>query len=307
MNCPKCGKPLPGGASFCMHCGQMLAGGVPRPVQAPAGMQGYAPVTAVALPDSVRKRNTWLAVAVAGVLILLLFFGLKAGGVLKFGAKAPEIPTLNARGETNGNLLQSTGKGTNPTLQSSKITMPDDLYNWLKHLERCEKKKQALTGSQMRELKQLQAQLQGAGGMTTPQDVDNLSDPDYNSFPTIDKAVAAFNEFQPDWEALKKEFDSVPPPQECKPVAEAYDTGLQNMIDIFASVSKIVESTHINDAGDIKKSADDARKVGLHHSRGIDGEFQETDDLVQSICDKYQTRKWFKIDAHGGTGGLFGF
>ena len=65
---------------------------------------------------------------------------------------------------------------------------------------------------------------------------------------------------------------------------------------------KLVSGVTLTDQNNIRKSADDVKQVGLKHRRGIDGEFQATDDLVQQICDKYQTRKWFKIDAHGGSG-----
>ena len=37
-------------------------------------------------------------------------------------------------------------------------------------------------------------------------------------------------------------------------------------------------------------------------STGIDKSAVKTDDLVQGICDKYETRKWFKITADVGGG-----
>jgi len=292
-----------------MHCGQMLAG-ISRPAVQPTGAvpQSYAPHAAMAIPTDVRKRNTWLAVGVAAALILILLFGLKATGVLNFGQKPINQATLTAKGQLpDTNLLQAQGSGTQPTLQSSRITMPQDLYDWLEHLRRCEQKKQAITGEQDQQLRELQSEMQGASGLTSADDVQKMTDPDYNSFPTLDKATAMLNQLQPDWVALKKRFDSVPPPEECKPIAQAYDGALQNIIDTFASVEKIVSGVNLTDKSQIQKSADDVKDVGLHHRRGIDGSFQDTDDLVQQICDKYQTRKWFKIDAHGGSAGLMGY
>ncbi|HVT11773.1 MAG TPA: hypothetical protein VHE55_05870 [Fimbriimonadaceae bacterium] len=288
----------------------MLAPGAPRPATQPVAGIPQQPYVqpAYAIPSDVRKRNTILAIAISGVLLLLLFIGLKASGVLAFGSKAPDNAVLNARGQGPDNsLLQSRGDKTNPTLEVSRVTMPDDIRNWLEHLARMEKKKQALTATQLQQVRELQSELGGASGLTTPEDVQKMTDPDYNSFPTIDKATAMLNQLQPDWVALKKEFDSVPPPTECKPIAESYDAGLQNIVDVFDSVEKLVSGVNLTDQNSIKKSADDVKEVGLRHRRGIDGEFQQTDDQVQDICDKYQTRKWFKIDAHGGSAGLLGF
>jgi hypothetical protein len=312
MNCPKCGKPLPGGASFCMHCGQMLAGGMPQPVQAPAGMPqrtgampAYAP--AMPLPDSTRRRNTWLAIAISAALLLLLFFGLKAGGVLKFGAKAPDMATLNASGQTNGDLLQTAGKGSNPTLQSSRLTMPDDIRNWLAHLEKCEMKKRALTKKQAEEMTDMIGDLKGAGGLTVD-DVNAWSDPDSTTLPVIDKVSSIARELQPAWTDLKQYFDSYPPPEECKPIAAAFDDGLQSIPDNMEQLNKIVSNLDMSKSQDDAKNArEQAREVSRDHRRRIDEPFSRTDQLVGQVCDKYQTRKWFNIDAHGGNMGILGF
>ena len=47
-------------------------------------------------------------------------------------------------------------------------------------------------------------------------------------------------ELQPDWVQLKKDFDAVPPPRECQPIADEYDGGLGSMIETFASIEKLV-------------------------------------------------------------------
>src|SRR5262245_11721578 len=125
MNCPKCGKPLAGGASFCMHCGQMLAaaGARPAPQQGYGTVPAYAPATMGAISNDVRKRNTWLAIIVSACILLLLFFGLKASGVLNLGGRAPGNETLQAQGAGPDNsTLQSRGEGATPTLQSTKKT-----------------------------------------------------------------------------------------------------------------------------------------------------------------------------------------
>ncbi len=306
MNCPRCGKPVQPGGSFCMHCGQMLTPGTPRTAPQATGIPAYSPAQPLVMPDT-RRRNTILAV-VTGVLILIaLLLGLNAAGILHLGGKSDAQKALQATGSSPANILQAKGTGPDPSLKAMKKTMPDDIYNWLNHLARIEKKKQALTNKELLQARELQGELQGAGGLTSAKDVDNLSDPDYNSFPSIDKATAMIKELQPDWIALKQEFESVPPPMECKPIAEQYSIALGNIIDTFSSIEQLIGGVSLTDQAQMKSSTDQARAIGHDHRRGIDGSFEKTDSLVQDVCDKYETKKWFKIDAHGGTGGILGF
>lgn len=293
-----------------MHCGQMLAGGARQPThqQAPTGygMPSYAPQP-VGISDSVKKRNTWLAVGVSAAILLLAFFGLKASGVLRLGSPGPDNRSLEARGEDNGSTLQAKGDPSPPTLASTRKTMPKNIRDWLEHLARIEKRKQALGSKQVEQMQLIKSSLTGASGLTTPDDVNNMTDPDYNSFPTIEKAGAMIQELKPDWVQLKKDFDSYPPPPECQSIADEYDGALQSITDTIDQVLGIVSSVNLNSSGDIKGSADSVREVGRGHRRGIDGSFEKADDLVQDVCDLYDTRKWFKIDAHGGSAGLLGF
>lgn len=310
MNCPRCGKPLPAGASFCMHCGQMVAATVPGP--------SY--VQSATIPADVRRRNTLLAIAISAALLLFLFFGLKVSGLLPFGSRGTDQAALQARGQgtdiealaakgsaPDDALLQARGTAPTPTLEAAKKTMPKDIHDWLEHLARIEKRKQALGGKQMEQMLLLKSTLTGAGGLSSADDVTKLTDPDYNSFPSIEKAGSMIAELQPDWVALRTDFEAVPPPPECKPIAEEYSGALTNIVDTFDSVSKILDNVTLTDQNKIKDSADQAKAVGRNHRRGIDGNFERADDLVQGVCDKYQTRKWFKIDAHGGSSGLLGF
>jgi hypothetical protein len=291
-----------------MHCGQMVAG-APQVAAAPqmtGRMPAYAPA-AVAIPADVRKRNTLLAIGISLAILLLLFFGLKAGGVLNFGAQAPDTVTLKARGEDSTNTLQVPGNGTSPTLNSSRVTMPDDVRNWLAHLEKCEMKKRALTKKQSEELTDMIGDLKGAGGLTVD-DVNSWSDPDSTTLPVIDKVASIARELQPAWNDLKTYFDSYPPPKECKPIAEAFDDGLQSIPDEMQQLDGIVSGLNqTSDQAAGKNAREKARAMSRDHRRKIDEPFSRTDQLVGEVCDKYQTRKWFSIDAHGGNMGILGF
>jgi hypothetical protein len=290
-----------------MHCGQMLGGTGRRVAQQTGSMPAYAPMP-MAISADVKRRNTWLAIGISACILLLLLFGLKAAGVLNMGSKAPDQQTLNAQGQFPDNsLLRSQGSGNGPTLQSTRKTMPDDIRNWLAHLEKCEMKKRALTKRQGEEVTDMIGDLKGAGGLTVD-DVNAWSDPDSTTLPVIDKVASIARELQPAWNDLKTYFDSVKPPKECVPIAEAFDDGLQSIPDSMAQLDKIVSGLDMSKSQDDAKAArEDARAMSRDHRRKIDEPFSRTDQLVGEVCDKYETRKWFSIDAHGGNMGILGF
>lgn len=316
MNCPRCGKPLPAGAAFCMHCGAMLAQGQP----APAGPAMNAPSFQTAtISAQVRKRNTLLAIVISLAIILLLFFGLKAAGILKMGSKAPDTKSLEASGQApdlnslkaQGTgpeaILESRSQGSTPILETTKATMPDAIRNWLAHLEEAENRKRALSKKQEEEVSDMIGDLKGAGGLSV-EDVQAWSDPDSNTLPVIEKVAGICRELQPDWIDLKKFFDSYPPPPECKQIAEAYDQGLADIPHKMDQLNSIVSGMTSQDTQETAQGArDSAREVGRDHRSTIDQPFSVTDRLVQKICDQYQTRKWFSIDAHGGGSSILGF
>lgn len=141
MYCPKCGKPLGAGAAFCMHCGarlsapQAMTPPAMQPQAVPAG-QGPAPAFPTAKTSS--KKTTWIAIGTALAMILALFFGLNATGLLQFGAKNPKINSLRAQGSMpKQDLLRAEGSSSPPVLSQSaqRVEMPADVRRWLEHLE----------------------------------------------------------------------------------------------------------------------------------------------------------------------------
>jgi hypothetical protein len=300
MNCPRCGKPLPGGASFCMHCGQMLSAAAPA-----GGVPAYAAPMAVS--SAVRRRNTWMAAGVSAAILLLLFFGLKASGVLKLGEKGPDQRSLEAVGTGPDSTLQIHSSGSPPSLQAVKKTMPKDIYDWLEHLARIERKKQALTARQEEEAMDLIRELKGTNGLSSTADVDFWTSPDSTELPVVNKASSVMREMQPEWEDLVKEFESVPPPPECVKLRDEYDAALAAIPEQMKQLDQVLGSVSMTDQDKSRDSQTNAREVGRNSRRKIDGSFTKSDSMVQSICDLYETKKWFKIDAHGGSTGILGF
>ena len=187
--------------------------------------------------------------------------------------------------------------------------MPKDIEDWLKWLEKIEKEKQLLTAKEQTQLMTMIASLQGASGLT-PAGVQSLADPDNtsNSAPAMDDAQRVAREMVKAWAALKRKFDTYPPPAECVPIGTAYDNGLggmatngQKLSDLLGGIAAKSEPNQ----GDANEAIGSAKGVGRDHPNDVDTELKNTDQLVQDICDKYSTHKWFSIDAHGGSGGMF--
>lgn len=154
------------------------------------------------------------------------------------------------------------------------------------------------------------ASLQGAEGLT-PQGVQGLADPDNtsSSAPAMDDAQRVTREMIKAWSALKRKFDTYPPPPDCAPIGAAYDNGLAGMADNATKLSDLLGGIS-QKSEPTQADADDAighvKGVGSGHIHDVDTELRKTDQLVQDICDKFDVHKWFSIDAHGGSGSMFG-
>jgi len=269
--------------------------------------------------------------------------GLRAVGLLKLGAASPNSQVragANApgavlrQGENGGPpILQEPGQAPAPILQTpadapppileapakapapvlgdtaKNVTMPKDIEDWLKWLEKIEKEKQLLTAKEQTQLMTMIASLQGASGLT-PAGVQSLADPDNtsNTAPAMDDAQRVAREMVKAWAALKRKFDTYPPPPECVPIGTAYDNGLGGMVDNGQKLSDLLGGIAAKpepNQDDANEAIGSAKGVGRDHPHDVDTELKATDQLVQDICDKYNTHKWFSIDAHGGSGGMF--
>ena len=342
MNCPRCGQPLPAGARACASCGQaFLAQGVPQAGGA-AAMAAPGPTwTGVYVPPP-SKRWPWVVGSVLAAVLALA--GLHAAKLLRFGSDSPP-PQLQANAGAPGSVLPRNADGTVPILQApgeapppnlqapadapppllqapstapppvlgdtaNKKEMPKEDLDWLKWLEKIEKEKQELTSTEQTQLTTMIASFQGAEGLT-PQGVQSIADPDNtsNSAPAMDDAQRVTREMVKAWSALKRKFDTYPPPPDCVPIGAAYDNGLSGMSENGQKLSDLlggIASKPEPNQDDANVAIGSAKGVGRSHIHDVDTEFRTTDQLVLDLCDKFDVHKWFSIDAHGGSGGMFG-
>lgn len=280
-----------------------------------SGPGGYyqpqgGPNRGVQPPFIPRKNATWpyWGGGIAAVLLLILL-GLGATGVL---GKLMGLgnPGLAANGGTSTPNLKVEGSIATPQLGAARKgppQMPADIYNWLKHLQRCEATKVQLTNDEQTNFEVILAQVQGADGLTSAADVDRMTDPDttLQHPPASHRINQSVQKMVADWSNLQKRFESWPVPQACMPIANNYDTGLGQTQATVADITQIlndINTTSPNLQTDIKKAVQSEKDIGSQSTHTIDDSFSEADTLVQKICDQYSVKKWFSIDAHGNSG-----
>lgn len=276
-----------------MHCGQPLA-----PAQAPAAA---APANPGPVPGmfadarNAKRKSLATAAVVAIVLLLAAILGLKASGLLRLGSTSPDIATLKASGaNSNQDSLKAEASLPMPTLHKEAktdkpLTMPKDVEDWLKHLERIERKKCELTLQQIANLKVFQQELSVLGpgiGSMDPYDqtIDGGQDPQH-------VVKGKFADLRPQWNDLIKEFNSVPPPEECKPLADDYFHALNEIPAETADIMDVLNQV----TGNPQQALVSAEKLKNRSFAEIDKPFQQADQRLQAICDKYGKSKWFNI------------
>lgn len=276
-----------------MHCGQVLA----RPA-GPAGAYSAAPIPS---PNAEAKKKAWIFALIGALAVLALFGGLFASGALRFGAKQEPMAVLPATGKAPPPALAATGKAPPPQLQvqGKKVYMPDDVRAWLEHLERIEKRRMDMSHEQVAKAMEMLVALQAGGTMEMLNGLlEEASGGEEVKTPgPVKETMGAAQSIRDKWRQLTTDFNSMPPPAECVPTRNEYDVTLRETGAMIGDIIGAVEGSTEN-----RDAALAALMKMRGKSTGIDKSAVKTDDLVQGICDKYETRKWFKITADVGGG-----
>jgi hypothetical protein len=312
MHCPRCGKATPQGAAFCMHCGQ--------PVAAPPTTAWQPASTAATTLGGHGAKRLVAAVAVTLLAAAGIVLGLGAAGVLKLQgiwekpstlasegfSERPSVLPVNSQG-ARPLLLPAEGQGGRPILPSGgevKV-MPADVRRWLEHLERIEKRRVSLTQTHLAGAMATMMTLQLGGSSA---ELDALLQGDLDGFdpgktpPAIEKTEGDLSSMRREWATLTLDFNSLAPPRECVPIRNSYDQAVRETGGMILDI-----------LGALQRSSDD-REGALKTLMGMKGKSDvrigvpagEADGLVEEICRKYDTRKWFNIARDIGGGGMMG-
>lgn len=251
----------------------------------------------------------WVGVPI--VLLAVLAFGLNASGLLRQLGKANEPGILQKKGEPEGpGILRVEAKP--PPVDLTQVprgpqdTMPDDVREWLEHLHQIEIKRNKLANGHIGKFTAMMFELQGAGlkdvleGMMGGDDSSGTQE-----IPSPAKDVAQdFEAARQEWRDLTDAFAGRQPPAECVPIRGEYEVALRSTSAAVFDLIEILEASN-------QEGADPKDLIGkLNSMKGestnIDKAGKTTDELVQEICDKYNTKKWFDIAGDIGSGGLLG-
>lgn len=293
MQCPRCGMAIPNGARFCMNCGVAFV---------PMGAAG-APAQAAPLPARTSRR--WVIGLAVAALAILLAFVLGASGLLRFGRQGPDS-YLRSSGAVPGSSLQvqKTPENTGVTLSAPPEgkKMPEDVRAWLEHLRKCEEKRVSLSNEQLAKMMVTMTRLSLGGADEMLKGLIN-DDPSAPNPPAPTQRVQnETGEMKDKWANLSAEFNSFPPPTECRPIRDDYDQALRETGGMMVDVMSL-----FSNAADNPQAAITALMEMRGKSAGrIDAVAERADTGVQAICDKYDTKKWFKIVRDIGSGGMLG-
>ncbi len=206
-------------------------------------------------------------------------------------------PVLAAEGGTPPPMLQAQGS-TGPPSLNQESGMPAAIRDYLEHVRRCEGRRTSMASAQVADAVGMLTDLQGAN-MAGLFDEDG---PPVEKMPSpTGKVMDSARAMRANWDDLLRTFDSVSAPAECAPIKSYFDrvireTGLMML--------------EITDA--VQRSGSDRQQAlrvligmqGKSASR-IDRPAREADALVEGVCARYNTRKWFDITSDVG-GGVLG-
>ena len=261
--------------------------------------------------EAQRRRTRWTAAGIGASALVAALFGARALGLLRLGAASSQPGIrIGAKGPASalqmpGNVapppLQETASVTPPPLQQGAVRkqMPADVEAWLTHLEKCEAMKVTISGDQMAEALVLMQKMQALGaGM-------GLMDPyDQSQGEGGDKSPGEYTkgkvmDFRPRWQGLVDFFNSVPPPEECKPLASDFNRALSEVPGMMGDIGDVLNEI----SSDPSRALQDANKLKGGSYGDIDRYFARADQKLSDICAKYDHSKWFNIkaDVSGGS------
>lgn len=310
VNCPRCGKQNAPSAAFCMYCGQQMQAPAPQaPLRTVTLPPGQVPTAAgagsmsQAYDQQQRTKRIAGAVIVALALIVALAVGLRASGLLGLSS-GKNANVLDVQHGSNHKLLAQVGGNGGPVLNATaeNVEMPADVYDWLKHLEKCEDMKIEISGDQAAEVTTLLQKMQtlGAGmGMMDP--YDQSSDNDGDKEPS-GYAKGKILDLRPRWQGLITFFLSKAPPEECRPLADDYYRAVNEIPGKMGDLGDILNAA----ASDPQEALKRVEKMKNSSNSGIDRYFNRADEKLGGICSKYKKSKWFNIKADVLPGGVFG-
>jgi len=336
MRCVRCGGPIGQDGTICMSCGQRYVPHMTAPRRSKSGWwvalallgclaagavvgekMGIKVPGASALHEaqSAVKRNALDEQAAPSRLVSMADQGSTgpttlqdqgdgaaaailgadaSGGPASLGDGASSGPsTLETDASASPGGLTVQAQANPPTMAQTK-GMPADVLNWLKHLQRCEQAREQLASDELAAGAKLLGVLQ-AGEANDALSPDEARDGTEKRTGMVSTDA---NSMKAQWAALQQRFDSVPAPAECASLKGHFDTVLGNTAEMITQIVSAIANAAQDPQGALAVLA----KMRGTSDDQIDAPAKTADGELGAICAKYQTDKWFSIQADVGGG-----
>ena len=264
--CVQCGQILPDGARFCSGCG--------RPV-----VQSSLPQ-----PASGNARMKWLGLVLGVLALALLAFvvGTQAGWFTQARIKKPEAPSVleaEAPKVEGPSVLQAQPpKVEGPSMLETQAPKPQQppqhILDWLEHLKRIEMRRQAMERNFNPALQMLKIAM-GA----------RLAMEEEEQQKALQSLKEGYQTYRQDWAGLLRDFQSVPPPPECRVLADTYFVALSNYVNLKTQIEQAMETQDLNTLMNMRGTA----------QAQVDQKLIESDVELARVCQQYGIRKDFRI------------
>ncbi|GBC90536.1 hypothetical protein HRbin14_01273 [bacterium HR14] len=264
--CVQCGQILPDGARFCSGCG--------RPV-----VQSSLPQ-----PASGNARMKWLGLVLGVLALALLAFvvGTQAGWFTQARVKKPEAPSVleaEAPKVEGPSVLQAQPpKVEGPSMLETQAPKPQQppqhILDWLEHLKRIEMRRQAMERNfnpalqMLKDAITLKYEMEEEGQQQKMQNLEK-----------------GYQTYRQDWAGLLRDFQSVPPPPECRVLADTYFVALSNYVNLMTQIEQAMETQDLNTLMNMRGTA----------QAQVDQKLIESDVELARVCQQYGIRKDFRI------------
>ncbi|MGI8923557.1 MAG: hypothetical protein ACR2HJ_05865 [Fimbriimonadales bacterium] len=228
------------------------------------------------------RRAFWL---IAGLAALLMIATIGAVRSLLIGAEGQKHRALAVPAIGSPNAIALPQRAAPPTVAAVSERMPEDVRKWLEHMKRVDEKRERFNSDFAQTLLKSIAKLRpGAFIEESEANADQA-----RRSGEAGQVVASVDTFFSD---LTREFQSLAPPAECRPIAEKYSSVLLETRNIL---TEVISGINSGDTASLEKLQ------GTSYKR-IDAGAAETNDRIGALCSKYREPNRYSVFVDKGNG-----
>jgi len=221
-------------------------------------------------------------VALLALLLLGFVVGMQTGLLTQARVKKPEAPSvLEAQApkvQAPSVLEAQAPKVQAPSMLETQAPTPQQppkhVLDWLEHLKRIEMRRQAMERNfnpalnMLKDALALKFEMEEEGQQQKMQNLEK-----------------GYQTYRQDWAGLLRDYQSVPPPPECRVLADTYFVALSNYVNLMMQIEQSLETQDLSTLMNMRGSA----------QAQVDQKLSNSDVELARVCQQYGIRKDFKI------------